>query len=62
MKEGVGTVATAAGKGALSGGAGGAIVGGAIVVASGLAPGERIVAAGVSALREGMLVRPLESR
>jgi multidrug efflux system membrane fusion protein len=40
----------------------GAIVGGAIVVASGLAPGERIVAAGVGALREGMLVRPLESR
>lgn len=40
----------------------GAIVGGAIVVASGLAPGERIVAAGVGALREGMPVRPLESR
>lgn len=40
----------------------GAIVGADIVVASGLAPGERIVAAGVGALREGMAVRPLESR
>ncbi len=38
----------------------GAIVGADIVVASGLA-GERIVAAGVGALREGMAVRPLES-
>jgi len=40
----------------------GAIVGADIVVASGLAPGERIVAAGVGALRDGMAVRPLESR
>ena len=40
----------------------GAIVGADIVVASGLAPGERIVAAGVGALREGMAVRRLESR
>lgn len=40
----------------------GAIVGADIVVESGLAPGERIVAAGVGALREGMAVRPLESR
>lgn len=39
-----------------------AIVGADIVVASGLAPGERIVAAGVGALRDGMAVRPLESR
>ena len=40
----------------------GAIVGADIVVASGLAPGERIVAAGVGALRENMPVRPLEPR
>ncbi|HMV93623.1 MAG TPA: efflux RND transporter periplasmic adaptor subunit, partial [Thauera aminoaromatica] len=40
----------------------GAIVGADIVVESGLAPGERVVAAGVGALREGMAVRPLESR
>lgn len=40
----------------------GVIVGADIVVASGLAPGERIVSAGVGALREGMLVRPLEPR
>ncbi|MFV8825315.1 efflux RND transporter periplasmic adaptor subunit [Thauera sp. WH-2] len=40
----------------------GAIVGADMVVASGLASGERIVAAGVGALREGMAVRPLESR
>lgn len=40
----------------------GAIVGADIVVASGLARGERIVAAGVGALRDGMAVRPLESR
>ena len=39
-----------------------AIVGADMVVASGLASGERIVAAGVGALREGMAVRPLESR
>ncbi len=40
----------------------GAIVGADIAVVSGLAPGERIVAAGVGALREGMPVRPLEPR
>jgi RND family efflux transporter MFP subunit len=40
----------------------GAVVGADIVVASGLSPGERIVAAGVGALREGMQVRPLEAR
>ncbi len=40
----------------------GAIVGADIVVESGLASGERIVAAGVGALREGMPVRPLEPR
>ncbi|HAF54813.1 MAG TPA: efflux RND transporter periplasmic adaptor subunit [Thauera sp.] len=40
----------------------GAILGSEIVVAAGLESGSRIVAAGVSALREGMLVRPLEPR
>ncbi len=40
----------------------GAIIGGGIAVESGLTRGERIVAAGVGALREGMPVRPLESR
>jgi hypothetical protein len=38
----------------------GAIRGGDITIATGLAPGERIVAAGVSALRAGMQVRPLD--
>lgn len=40
----------------------GAIVGAEIAVDAGLAPGDRIVAAGIGALREGMPVRPLESR
>ncbi|WP_345792295.1 efflux RND transporter periplasmic adaptor subunit [Thauera sp. JM12B12] len=40
----------------------GAILGAEIVVASGLVAGERIVGAGAGALREGMLVRPLEPR
>lgn len=40
----------------------GAVVGAEIVVESGLVPGQRIVGAGVGAVREGMLVRPLESR
>jgi membrane fusion protein, multidrug efflux system len=37
----------------------GAVRGSDIVVVSGLAPGDRIVAAGVHHLRDGMLVRPL---
>lgn len=37
----------------------GSVQGGDILVTAGLAPGERIVTAGVSQLREGMLVRPL---
>ena len=37
----------------------GAVQGGDILVTAGLAAGERIVTAGVSQLREGMLVRPL---
>jgi membrane fusion protein, multidrug efflux system len=40
----------------------GEIYGGNMTAGSGLASGERIVAAGVSALREGMKVRPLEAR
>ena len=40
----------------------GAIVGAEIAVDAGLALGDRIVAAGIGALREGMPVRPLESR
>jgi multidrug efflux pump subunit AcrA (membrane-fusion protein) len=40
----------------------GAIRGGDVTVASGLNAGERIVTAGVSALREGMKVRPLDAR
>jgi multidrug efflux pump subunit AcrA (membrane-fusion protein) len=40
----------------------GEIRGGDITIQSGLAPGERIVAAGVSSLGEGMKVRPLETR
>ena len=40
----------------------GAVVGAEIVVESGLVSGQRIVGAGVGAVREGMLVRPLESR
>jgi membrane fusion protein, multidrug efflux system len=40
----------------------GAVLGAEIVVDSGLVPGQRIVGAGVGAVREGMLVRPLESR
>jgi len=40
----------------------GAIRGAEIVVASGLTSGERIVTAGVGALREGMQVRPLDAR
>ena len=40
----------------------GAIQGGDIVIGSGLKAGERIVAAGVSGLREGMKVRPIEAR
>jgi hypothetical protein len=33
-----------------------------MTIRSGLTSGERIVAAGVSGLREGMKVRPLEAR
>jgi multidrug efflux system membrane fusion protein len=40
----------------------GDIRGGDVVIRSGLKPGERIVIAGVSALREGMKVRPLDER
>jgi RND family efflux transporter MFP subunit len=40
----------------------GDIRGGDVTVASGLNAGERIVTAGVSALREGMKVRPLDAR
>jgi multidrug efflux system membrane fusion protein len=40
----------------------GEIVGGSVTVTSGLSAGERIVTAGVSALREGMKVRPLDAR
>lgn len=40
----------------------GEIQGGDIVIGSGLKAGERIVVAGVSALREGMKVRPIEAR
>lgn len=40
----------------------GELRGGQVRVASGLTAGERIVAAGVSALREGMKVRPLDAR
>lgn len=40
----------------------GDIRGGQVTVASGLNAGERIVTAGVSALREGMKVRPLDAR
>lgn len=40
----------------------GEIVGGNVTVTSGLTAGERIVTAGVSALREGMKVRPLNAR
>ena len=39
----------------------GAIRGGDITIATGLVAGERIIAAGVSAVRAGMLVRPLSS-
>jgi RND family efflux transporter MFP subunit len=42
--------------------AAGQIYGGNMTIRSGLASGERIVAAGVSGLREGMKVRPLEAR
>jgi membrane fusion protein, multidrug efflux system len=42
--------------------AAGEIYGGNMTIRSGLASGERIVAAGVSGLREGMKVRPLEAR
>jgi hypothetical protein len=40
----------------------GDIRGGQVAVASGLNAGERIVTAGVGALREGMKVRPLDAR
>jgi multidrug efflux pump subunit AcrA (membrane-fusion protein) len=40
----------------------GDIRGGQVAVTSGLRAGERIVSAGVSALREGMKVRPLDAR
>jgi len=40
----------------------GDIRGGQVTVASGLNAGERIVTAGVGALREGMKVRPLDAR
>jgi RND family efflux transporter MFP subunit len=40
----------------------GEIRGADVIIESGLTPGERIVAAGVSSLREGMQVRPLETR
>jgi RND family efflux transporter MFP subunit len=40
----------------------GDIRGGQVAVASGLRAGERIVSVGVSALREGMKVRPLDAR
>ncbi len=40
----------------------GDIRGGDVVITSGLEPGEHIVIAGVSALREGMKVRPLDER
>lgn len=40
----------------------GEVRGGQVTVASGLRAGERIVTAGVSALREGMKVRPLDAR
>jgi multidrug efflux pump subunit AcrA (membrane-fusion protein) len=40
----------------------GEVQGGQVKVASGLSAGERIVTAGVSSLREGMKVRPLDAR
>jgi multidrug efflux pump subunit AcrA (membrane-fusion protein) len=40
----------------------GEVRGGQVKVASGLSAGERIVTAGVSSLREGMKVRPLDAR
>ena len=40
----------------------GEVVGGDVKVSSGLSAGERIVTAGVSALREGMKVRPMDAR
>ena len=40
----------------------GEVRGGRVAVMSGVKPGDRIVAAGVSALRDGMKVRPLDAR
>lgn len=40
----------------------GPVAGDTVLIASGLAPGDRIVTAGVSALHEGMKVRPLPAR
>ncbi len=39
----------------------GEVIGGNVALASGLKAGERIVTAGVGALREGMKVRPLDA-